>query len=364
MDIAIIGASGTVGRLIAHMLVSERLLEPGQRLVLVGMAGRPSAASLYGIATDLTDAYYETGSHIDIVLEPEAMHADLVIMTAGATTTLGGHGGPVSRDAVAEINAPIFGRYAQALAQNGSGHEIVICVSNPNELAVATFARHLGRQRVVGMGAYLDSMRFRREIAAELGIRRQRVHGYVAGEHGQMLVPLWSSVHVYGMAREEWQRALAPVRGDHTIAGYHGQVDRLMAQIGPLVTTGRTVEAYDIVQAAPPDVRVALKPYVTHFSGSKTAYGTARATVEMVRTVLAGNDGVVAGQVVMDADRFGVETAMGYPIVIGNRGVERLLQIDVDPDEREALEAAARSIVRKLAPHLVKNDNIGEPPCR
>jgi malate dehydrogenase len=73
---------------------------------------------------------------------------------------------------------------------------LFVIVSNPVELAVKVFSEKLGRERVIGMGAEQDSLRFARAIAHDLYISRQYVMAAVLGEHGQAMVPVWSSVQL------------------------------------------------------------------------------------------------------------------------------------------------------------------------
>jgi len=151
VDIAVIGACGDVGRQIVQHIVVERLLPCDRRLVLVGNTDGESVRSVYGLAADLIDAYAEICPTIEVVLGPEELRADLVVMAAGATIPPDTHAAGGSRDELADRNAPIFERYAEALKRTGHGSEIVVCITNPNELAVALFAKYLGRQRVIGM---------------------------------------------------------------------------------------------------------------------------------------------------------------------------------------------------------------------
>ena len=65
------------------------------------------------------------------------------------------------RATLAEANAPVFYEYAEAIAKHGHGGQIIIIVSNPVELAVHIFARFIEARRVIGMGAFLDTIRFR-----------------------------------------------------------------------------------------------------------------------------------------------------------------------------------------------------------
>jgi malate/lactate dehydrogenase len=182
---------------------------------------------------------------------------DIAVIGAGGGTIPVNKGGvAVSRDFLSEQNAPIFERYASALAKNGHGNEIVICVSNPNELAVARLA--------------------------------------------------------------------------------------------PLIETGRIREAYHMVDGYPPDFRVALKPFVTHYSGSKTVTGTARATVELIRMITLGSDALISGQISLEGEFHGIRGTLGLPFVVGNQGVDRVIELELSPGEKDLLVSCAESVQKKL----------------
>jgi len=348
VDIAVIGAGGSVGREIVHLILAEQLLDCDRKMVLVGNPDGPSASSVYGYAVDLIDAYAEKSPSIEVTLNAEEIRGDLIIMAGGATIPIGHGGGRISRDFLAEKNAPIFERYASALARTGHGSEIVICVSNPNELAVTIFAKHLGRRRVIGMGAFLDSMRFRKEIALDLGIRRQRIHGFIAGEHGLNLVPLWSGIHIYGLTETVLKENLARIRRGHVTERFPKDVSDAVAVLTPLIERGRIREAYELVDRYPPDIRVALKPFVTHFSGAKTVTGTAKAAVELIRMITLGNDALVSGQIVLDGEFHGIRGTLGVPFVVGNQGVDRVIELELSPEEKDLLVRCAESVRIKL----------------
>jgi len=330
------------------MIVAERLLECGERLALVGNPAGESARSLYGLAVDLMDAFAEIHPYIEVVLAPEKVQGDLIVMAGGATVPPGPGAKDISRDFLATTNFPIFERYASALAQHGHGHEIVICVSNPNELAVAVFAKYLGRQRVLGMGAFLDSWRFRKEIALDLGIRRQRIHGFMVGEHGANVVPLWSSVHIYGYQGEKLRAALAKIRRGQRTANFFEDVARVRQEIAPLLAQGKIRQAYDLVAPHPPGIRAALNPYVTHLSGAKTAIGTAQVTMELLRTITLGSDALISGQIKLEGDFHGLHGTIGVPFVVGNQGVARVIELPLDEEEEELLAQSARNVQAKI----------------
>ena len=351
MDIAVIGPCGDVGRQIVQQVVIERLLACDERLVLVGNPDGASARSAYGLVADLTDAYAEIAPNIEVVLDPSDIRADLIVVAAGGTPSLSLGTAPFSRDTLAERNAAIFEKQARAIAANGHGHEIVICIANPNELAVALFAKYLGRDRVIGMGAFLDSLRFRQELAIDLGVRRQQVHAFIAGEHGASIVPLWSNVHVFGY-EEELEGALAEIRQGVGVGKFPNVLADAQAKVEELILAGQIRDAYEAVRQYPPDVRVVVRPFVTHYSGAKTVIGTARATMEFLRTITLGADALVCGQVALDGGAYGIRGAIGVPFVVGNRGVERVFELPLTQIERRMLCESAASVNAKIKRYL------------
>lgn len=344
MDVAILGATGDIGRAVCSALIERGELAPGSRLQLVGRADGPSGSAVHGLRVDLIDAHDERVPHIDVATRPEDVVADVVVVTAGRTPPTG-LGQATDRNHLALDNRKVFESYADALAKHGSGQEVVIVVSNPVELAVEVFARRLGRHRVIGMGAWLDTLRFRREIAATLGIRRQRVGGFVAGQHGDRMVPLWSTVRLRGLDRDERAEIVGKLRGDRTLASFASEVT---AAKNLVVMQKDVAEAFALVDTYPPDVQAVVRSYLTHQSGAKTANGTANATVDLIRTVLDGRDIVVAGQVLLDGE---IELGgmpwrgvLGVPVAVGPEGWTRVMLDDLAADEARLLWEVAQDI--------------------
>ena len=104
MDVSVIGASGDCGREIVSQLVAAGVLSPTERLQLVGRTGGRSSQILYGLCSDLNDAYAENAPMLDVALAPEEIVADVIVMAAGATVS----GDITSRAELASINLPIF----------------------------------------------------------------------------------------------------------------------------------------------------------------------------------------------------------------------------------------------------------------
>ena len=350
MDVAILGASGDCGRAIAGQLIESRLLAPTERLQLVGRGTGASARILHGLASDLTDAHAEHVPDLDVALSPDEIVADIWVVASGATLPPVDAGGISERRSLALANAPVFAEYAEALARRGQGHEIVIIVSNPVELGVAIFARAVARERVIGIGAYQDTLRFRREIAADLGIRRQRVAAFMLGEHGEGQLPVWSSVHVHGMEEEELERTKSLMHKNRPLGDFARVCREQRDELARLLQDGSVAEAFARVETLSPDLRVVLKPYITHLSGAKTVMATANVTVNLLKVLLEGEEALVAGQVALGrGDFYGFTGTLGVPIIVSARGVQRVVEIPLTAPEMERIAQISQEIGAKLA---------------
>lgn len=353
MDVAVLGATGDVGRQVCTQLVERQVLPTTSRLQLVGRPDGSSARAVHGLRADLVDAYDEHAPLLDVALDPADVVADVVVVAAGRTVPPRSDGTPPSRAALAQENAAVFRAYADALAAHGSGSEVVVVVSNPVELGVAIMARRLGRHRVVGMGAWLDTLRFRREIAVQLGVRRHRVGGFVGGQHGDDAVPLWSTVRISGLDVAERERAVARLRGPRTLATFPAEIADAKARLTALASRDMAA-AFALIDTWPPDLRVVARPWMTHQSGAKTAAGTASATIDLLETVLDGRDIVVAGQVALAGEvtvgGAPVHGVLGVPVVLGPEGWGRVLLDPLPVDEDTRLAQAGAAIAAAAAP--------------
>ncbi|MFZ2624450.1 MAG: hypothetical protein WAX29_04315 [Propionibacterium sp.] len=346
MDVAVVGATGAVGRQMCIQLIERRIIPVSARLQLVARGAGSSGRAAHGLRADLIDAYAEHAPLIDVALDPREVVADVVVMAAGRNVPAA-PGGSVDRRALAEQNIEVFRSYATELARNGSGHEVVIVVSNPVELAVAVFSSILGPHRVIGMGAWLDTLRFRREIASSLGIRRQSVGGFVTGQHGDDMVPLWSTVRITGLTATERHRALQELRGSRSLDDFDSELDRAKELLFQL-SVNDMGRAFDVIEEWPPDLRLAARPWLTHQSGARTASGTAGAAVDLVDTIFDGREIVVAGQVRVDGDAEldgePLRAVTGLPIVLGPEGWTRVILDPLAADEdRRLRQSIART---------------------
>lgn len=354
MDVTIVGASGGCGREIVTQIVQQRLLENREILQLVGSnphSRRPHL--LHGFRADLQDAFAEIVPELNVTDNPEKIIGDVVVITGGQTfSTAPLEIGSASRDVLARANVSVFERFARSLARTRREYPpVVIIVTNPVELGVAIFSRYLPRTHVIGMGAYSDSARFRWEIASDLGIRRQRVHGFMLGEHGNGMVPIWSSVRIHGLSENEWRLVEPKLRRGLSTEDYPAALlahqRRLIEMISSNPANGAVI-ALHAVRDLPPDLRVALKPFAIHYTDAKTQTATAAATVELVKAVLEGRRVEISAQYLHEGENNLHGPCGGRLLLAGT--VQRVMpdRDEMTTAERTLIERSARAIQDKI----------------
>jgi malate dehydrogenase len=332
MDISIIGAGGSIGRQIAIGLVRGGLVPTNARLQLVGRKGGQSEQTLPGIATDLADALAEDLPEIDLAYTPKDVVGDIIVLAAGDSV---GRGDKRSRADLALNNRPVVESYARAIAASGHGEELLLVLTNPVEACVEWCSRYIDRKRVIGMGAYLDTLRFRQEIAQELGVRRQRVQGVVLGEHGPRMVACWSTVDVHGFESSEGRARLDALRrpNDPSVADAVRTIMRIVERKGSL-------SAYEHAARYGPALRAVIKPYITQICGARSPASTAEMIVRLLGTLLSGGQVLTAAQVKLEGEFLDMHGVVGAPIVMTLNGVDRIVPYDLPDDERAQVQAA------------------------
>jgi malate dehydrogenase len=352
VDVAIIGAAGSCGRQFAAQVLERELLSSSARLQLVGHRGGKSEHELFGLRADLEDAFVNHAPSIEVALDPEEVSADVIVMLAGVTlpTDPNAH---ADRAELGRQNLRIFRSYAQALDSNNP--PLVIVQSNPVELGVHVFAERIGASRVLGAGSLSDTLRFRQEIAVELGVRRPQVSALMIGQHGDSLVPLWSSVQVNGVDAErvtELREAYLPL-----VPTFPDRLREARAEMLHMLKTGDVSATYAFVQGLPVDVRSAVKPIFTHFTaGHTTEMATAHSVAEMLAVLMSGQPAVLPAQVSVDAPEYELTGVVGLPVLVTSTGWTEVVGLHVTEIEGRAVQAASASINAANAAHLSQQD--------
>lgn len=342
MDVAVIGAAGTCGRQSVMQLLDRHVVPQHDTLQLVGHRGGRSASELWGLRADLADAFDNWAPTMEVVLDPDGVRAELVVMMAGVTVS-SDPGAPSDRAGLGAVNAEIFHAYADALASLAEP-PIVVVQSNPVELAVEIFAERLGRHRVLGAAGWSDTMRFSRELAAELGIPRRDVQSFVVGQHGDYVVPIWSHVIARRVSEQQLADTIARIRRGRTMDQLPGEIRHARGAMLELVRSGDVEGAFAYVQSLPADLRAFVKPFFTHFTAGRTTEAvTARSAVDIVEALVDGQARAFSAQVLLDGE-FDVQGVAAVPVIIGPQGWSGVVSLNLAPDEAAALQDAAAAI--------------------
>lgn len=191
---------------------------------------------------------------------------------------------------------------------------ILLLVTNPVDVLtqVALKVSELPRERVIGSGTVLDSARFRFLIAQRLKVAPQNVHAYIAGEHGDSSVPLWSSAIVGGVPLHAWA-----VQG-------HGKL-----------SVRDRVEIFTNVKDAAQQI-IAGK--------GATNYAIGLAVAEILRAIVANENRVLSVSTHVNGYHGIDDICLSVPCIVSVRGAEPPLEIPLNEAELAGLRASADAI--------------------
>jgi malate dehydrogenase len=345
--IAILGASGSVGSALAAHILRARLLEPQDQLLLVGHGVLATERKLLSMRVDLMDAFDQDRVRMEVVPDVSDVEADIVVVAAGTTAT----SGTQTRRDVAATNRVIFEEIADQCVTRLS-EALFIVVSNPVELAVKIFSLAGDRNRVIGMGAQQDSLRFARAIAADLGVSRHNVRATVLGEHGEAMIPLWRSVELMTDDSRATDH-LDALRVRSAESPLRIRVAVLRTQVARLLSENRISEAYALAQRALPDARIFVEPNITVHGLHSTPNATANATLQVVAAALANDRRRIHGQVDLRDEVLELNGVCGIPVSIGKNGWNAEPLDWLQPDEITAVQQSTQSIEQFISEILI-----------
>ena len=345
MNIAIIGASGDIGRVVILSLIQRRMLRPSDRLQLVGRSEGPSFRTLYGLKSDILDGLMESAPHMEVILSPSEVDAEIVVMAAGVSFPKESEK-RLSRESLQKTNVKICRLYASAIAKTGRS-PLFLITTHPVEAGVKVFSRYFPRNRVIGMGSHMDSMRFRREIGEAIGIDRSRIKGMVIGEHGPEMIPLWSSVRIEGMDAKEQLEKIKELASQPQELLWSSTSQAWEKTLTLLEEKGPT-QAFDHLDGLPLEMRTQVRSWTTHYTGSKTTIGPAMATVDLLEKIIDDRKELVSCQINLQGEFYGLKGIFGTPLLLGKKGVEGVIEVELWPEEKDRLEDACRNSNERL----------------
>lgn len=229
--------------------------------------------------------------------------SDLVVITAGIARKPG-----MSRDDLLFTNMKIVGSVTQEVVKY-SPNATLIVVSNPLDAMVQHSWSVSGfpKNRVVGMAGVLDTARFRTFLAQELNVSVKDVQAYVLGGHGDQMVPLTHYTTIGGVPIADLLSAEALERIIKRTQGGGGEIVALL----------KTGSAF---------------------------YAPSAAVAEMVDAILLDQKRQLPCAALLEGE-YGLKGLyMGVPVILGEGGVEKVLELKLTADEQAQLEKSAEGV--------------------
>jgi len=295
--VTVIGA-GAVGATLA-----QRILESGiADVVLLDVAKNMAIAKSF----DLLDASSVIGHERSIFATDDYKFiagSAVVVITAGLARKPG-----MSRDDLVKKNAAIVSEISSNVKKMCPG-SIVIVVTNPLDVMTYLAAKAAGfeRNRVFGMAGLLDTSRFVYLVASELKVSRSSVKACIMGSHGDTMVPILSKTLVDGKPITE---VLAKDKLDSIIKRTRDRGAEIVSLLG-------TGSAY---------------------------YSPSAAAFRMVEAVLKNSRETFVVSACLKGEYGLSDIAIGVPCVIGASGINKIMEIELTEDERNAFRKSAAAI--------------------
>jgi malate dehydrogenase len=295
--VTVVGGAGNVGATVARGVAQKRLAD----VVVIDIAEQKAA----GVALDMLEACPIDGSDARVMGTgdyAESADSDIVVITSGMPRKPG-----MSRDDLLNVNYKIMQQVTEQVVKY-SPKAIIIPVANPlDALAQAIYKlSKFPRERIIGMAGVLDSARMRAFIAKELDVSVENVHAFVLGGHGDAMVPLPRYSTVAGIP-------ITDLMDTATIARICARTARGGLEITELV-------------------------------GTSAWYAPGASAVEMVEAILLDKKKIMPCSVFLQGE-YGVrDVFVGVPCKLGARGLEKIIEITLTPDEDAAFRKSAAAV--------------------
>jgi malate dehydrogenase len=222
--------------------------------------------------------------------------SDIVVITSGLPRKPG-----MTRDDLIATNAGIVKSVTEQIVAH-SPNAIIIVVSNPLDVMtyVAAATAKLPRTRVMGMAGILDTARYRAFLATELNVSPKEIQAMLMGGHGDTMVPLPRYTTVSGIPVTE------------LIAK-----DKLDAIVNRTINGGGEL---------------------VKLMGTSAWYAPGSAAAQMVEAIAKDQRRVVPVCIGLEGE-YGIKDCyLGVPVILGKNGVERVIELQLNEDEKALLE--------------------------
>ncbi|MGX7596150.1 malate dehydrogenase [Planococcus plakortidis] len=297
--ISVIG-SGFTGATTAFLLAQKELGD----VVIVDIPAMEDPVK--GKALDMAEAapVLNFDAHITGTSDyPDTKDSDLVIITAGVARKPG-----MSRDDLVQTNQKVMKSVTKEIVTH-SPNATILVLTNPVDAMTYTVFKESGfpKERVIGQSGVLDSARFRSFVAEELNLSVKDVTGFVLGGHGDDMVPLVRYSFAGGIPLE----TLIP----------KGRLEQIVER-----TRKGGAEIVDLL------------------GNGSAYYAPAASLVEMAEAILLDQKRVLPSIAYLQGE-YGMDGIyLGVPAVLGASGIEKVIEIELNEEEKQALDKSAASV--------------------
>jgi malate dehydrogenase len=300
--ITIVGA-GRVGESAAQILANA---EMAHEVVLTDI--REGVAE--GVALDIQESAILFGfdTQVSGSDNSEIMSgSEIVVVTAGLPRKPG-----MSRSDVLEANLAVI-RQVAVDVQRYAPNAMVILVTNPVDIMSYAFWKETGwdRSRVIGLSGVLDAARMAAFIAMETGFSIKDISAMVLGGHGDSMVPMANYTTISGIPVREFidQQTLDAI------------VDRTRNGGAEILALKKTSSAND---------------------------SPAAAVAAMVDAVCNNRKRILPCVAILDGEYGYQDIAIGVPVILGSKGMEKVVELPLTDTERQLMEQSAQQVKKDL----------------
>ncbi len=300
--ITLIGA-GQIGGTLAHLIALKDLANVVLFDVAEGIAK--------GKALDIAQSSPVNSFNVNLLGTndyKDTKNSDVIIVTAGVPRKPG-----MTRDDLLGINLKIIKQVALGIKEH-SPNAFVICITNPLDVIVMALQKYSGlpKNKVVGMAGILDSSRFIYFLSQELKVSVTKIKSLVLGGHGDSMVAMVNHTKVDGKLLKELVK--------------EGKIkkDRLDQIIDRTKKGGAEI--------------------VKYLEKGSAFYAPAASGVEMAESYLSDKKKELPCAVYLNGEYGIKDLYAGVPAIIGSKGVEKIIELDLDTEERKNFENSINSV--------------------
>ena len=308
--VTIIGA-GSVGATVAYTLVTTGSVA---EIVLIDV----NEAKAQGEALDIRQATpYLSPVKIYCGTYEDAVGSDIVIITSGVGRKPG-----QSRIDLTQTNVNILKSIAPQIVKYVPD-ALYLFVANPVDVLTYVFCKITGipKNRVIGTGTTLDSIRLRTRLSELYSVNQKQVHAYVLGEHGDSSFVAWSTADISGIPLKEYEETLTN-KGELTVTPYtHEEVEEYVKKSGGQIIAGK----------------------------GATFYGIAASVTQIVNSIYSSAYTILPVSTVLDGEYGISDVALSTLCVVGKDGIVTTLTPKLSDEELEKMKNSAEVLKGVLA---------------